>query len=197
MPTINKIATVFTSPAPSLGGSALGSGDVNGHGFVQSLTSRIGNGDSQVNRSGDWNGFQKPPGIIKSIRLKFDWEYDMNLSYTVSGGAPGSGGSFGLIESDYSLNGGSSWSLAGSAFALQSIVNTDNSLNFHGGGSENIVIPASTPFGQIRVRDICNAQVQISGDDGGSSGNSEVQYRMQNIRLEVVFLPSNFPVMVN
>lgn len=194
MPTQNKIATVFTTPAPSFGALPLTAGDVTGHAFVESQTGLSGNGDNQVNRSGDWSGFQKPPGIIKSINLRFDWGYDLNLSYTVSVGAPGAGGAFGLTEADYSINNGGSWIFAG-GFILQSQT-SDGFAHFEDTGSVNIVIPPTTPFNQIRVRDTIQAQVQISGDDGGSSGNSQVNFRLQNIRLEVVFLPPNSPLFV-
>jgi hypothetical protein len=63
--------------------------------------------------------------------------------------------------------------------------NADGGVSPSDSGSINISLPANTPISQIRVRDLIEAEVAISGDDGDSSGNSQVLLTISNIRLEV------------
>lgn len=195
MPLITKIATLFQSPG-STGGIALGAGDVNGHDFVECQPGIFGcnNGDISITKSGEWSGFVKPPGIVKSINLKFDWSWDMNLSTNI-GTSPGTAGAFGLYEIDTSINNGGAWTAQ--VFSLHDVQNVDSFQNFNNAGSANLVIAPSTPINQIRVREHISGEAVVTLNDCSANANAQVNGRIQNIRLEIVFLVSGMPVFIS
>jgi hypothetical protein len=179
--TINPTAN--QTPSPSYAGAPEGGITNTGHPSVESQIGLSGNGDNRIFRTGEWSSFPGVTGAITAINLKAEWSYEMDLSYSVSGGSPGFGGAYGLVGIDYSTNNGGSWASAMGFLFDQS--NADGSLSPSDSGSINISLPANTPISQIRVRDLIEAEVAISGDDGDSSGNSQVLLTISNIRLEV------------
>lgn len=146
--TINP--TSNTTPDPAQGGNAVTGNTNTGHGSTTVTSS----GAADV-KTCLWTSFQSVSGQIKSITLKVGW--------SESGGV-GAGGSS-EFKVEYSLNGGSTWSVL---FDHLDIISPDS-------GTAQVDLSATQDISQVRVRDNLTAIIDASFNGAVS-----------DIRLEVV-----------
>jgi hypothetical protein len=150
-------STLFQTPDPAFGGPAVSSPSNTGHGSSTVSSSS----PSTSEKSCRWSGFA-PPGVpLVSATIKVDWN---RTAASLSG--PG----FNDFFIEYSLDGGSNWSV----MLLQSNVSGPAT------GTASVAISTGQDFSQVRVRDV----LQATGDVGGSAS---LTFIISDIRIEITY----------
>lgn len=178
-----------SNTTPDQGGTTAVTGNTNtGHGSTSCGASATGaagfNVDSDAeSKSCRWSSFQSAPsGVINSLRLQFSWEVSgaVDASPALDGGSAQADASFTV---EYSLNGGSSWTVA----VNQSLSVSDGSDNLSQSGSENISLSVGQNIAQVQVRSFISASGSATGGlDNESTALSSVTAAVTGIQLEVI-----------
>ena len=156
-------STSFQTPDPAFGGPAVSSPGPTGHASNTVSSSSL----STSEKSCRWSGFQSPGVTPTSATLKVDWDRSASLS--------GSGTNDFFIE--YSLNGGSTWS----------VLRSESNVSGSAVGTDSVAIPTNQDFTQVRVRDGFDA----TGGDVGDPGDASTTVIISGIRIEITFnIPS-------
>jgi len=152
MPLITLNPTSNTSPDAGQGGSAVTTPTNTGH---AASTASASNGASDL-KTCKWTTFPGPPVPPTALTLKVDWSESGSTS-----GAPNQ------FECDYSLNGGSSWT----------ILFQHGSVNAPNSGTATASLSAGQNISQVQVRD----SLSVVSSPGTSA---TVTGTISNVRLE-------------
>jgi hypothetical protein len=138
-----------TPTTPSHGGTAVSSATATGHG---STTAAATIGNPFALKTCKWTGLSNVPGLRTAVTLKLNWTEDGFCS------PPDSDNDF---QIDYSVDGGSNWSIA--------LLHTDVVSPSSGTLSVNLPLNQDISLVQVRdsldaVRDTINASITISID---------------------------------